>query len=329
MMKKSPLEAHLDELERQVLQRVRTARAAGSAHEQALLSAVRRRIATLPLGGLPPIEIPRVPRGAADSVGPGASAPSAWTEGSGSALKASVMKPAALIPMKPLLTLSQIKLIAAGVVAAGTSVFVPLLGSDGSRPESAEQAPRSTVAGDARPEVPVEAIRASDAPSPNARENVRPGALRRSHAGRLGASGLASPSEEALSERHGASPGISKPSGATQRNATKSQPVIDEARSSDSSRMTEDLSRLREAQKALQAGIPSKALELVSQIAEGPGRAALGPELQLTQVLALCALGDSASATRVASALGPSSARSIYAARLKSTCVGEAYQSDP
>lgn len=331
MRSHTPLEEHLDELERRVLQRARAARAAGSVNEKALLSAVHRRIALLPLSGLPPIEIPPIPGGAPIPAEAGVSTPTvakaSWTKGSGVALEAGVTKPAALIPMKPLLALSQLKLLSVGVVAVSTAVLVPVLGLSGSSTESTPPAPPSTLEVDDRSQDHVEEILERNAPPPDMHENVRPDSLppkeARPVAERLAAPGLSSPWQRALPGHNGISSDVSTPRGSPVEEKSKNPHLtLDGERSNDSPRMTEDLHRLREAQKALQTGAPSKALELVLQIAKGPGWSALGPELQLTQILALCALGDGAGATRVALALSQSSGGNIYTARLRSTCVG-------
>lgn len=338
-----PLEVHLDELEREVLRRALAVRAATVVNEEELLSAVRRRIALVPLNGLPSIEIPPIPGSPPGSAGAGASTSTVakvnCTKGADAALEVSMTKPAAFVPMKALLPLSQVQLLAAGVIA-GTATLVPVLGNLGSISESVPRDRPSSLEVDRRPELRVEETQERESTAP--RMPARPDGVRtdgaRSVAEGLERGRVSSPEQSAPRGHGRVSSGVSPPPDSSldkklpdtsvDNKAPDVQPTLGGQRSSDSSLMTEDLRRIREAQKALQAGAPSKALELVSQIPKGPRWSALGPELGLTQILALCALGDSVGAKRVARALAQSGAGSVYTVRLKKTCVSEE-PSDP
>lgn len=84
----------------------------------------------------------------------------------------------------------------------------------------------------------------------------------------------------------------------------------------------EVLERLQRANVALRQGHSSLALIQLSELDRRSGDV-LREERDTTRVLALCASGDRPAARRAAAPLLSGSARSIYAPRLDSSCVGE------
>jgi hypothetical protein len=79
--------------------------------------------------------------------------------------------------------------------------------------------------------------------------------------------------------------------------------------------------RLRKANLALREGRPSLALLQLAELDRAAG-GALREEREVTRLLARCALGDSEGARRSLRQLGAAAEQSIYAQRLKNSCVG-------
>jgi hypothetical protein len=82
----------------------------------------------------------------------------------------------------------------------------------------------------------------------------------------------------------------------------------------------EVLERVQRANVALRQGQPALALIQLEALDRGAGEV-LREEREATRVLALCAIGDTAGARRVAAPLLSGSASSIYAPRLDASCV--------
>ncbi|MEY2936977.1 MAG: hypothetical protein RL033_7726 [Pseudomonadota bacterium] len=83
----------------------------------------------------------------------------------------------------------------------------------------------------------------------------------------------------------------------------------------------EVVERLRKANLALREGRPSLALLQLAELDRGAG-GALREEREVTRLLARCALGDSAGARSSLHLLGGAAEQSIYAQRLRNSCVG-------
>jgi hypothetical protein len=84
----------------------------------------------------------------------------------------------------------------------------------------------------------------------------------------------------------------------------------------------EVLERLQRANLALREGQASLALIQLSELDRRGGHV-LREEREATRVLALCAIGDSASARHAAASLRASATGSIYAPRLDASCARE------
>jgi hypothetical protein len=83
----------------------------------------------------------------------------------------------------------------------------------------------------------------------------------------------------------------------------------------------EVVERLRKANLALREGRPSLALLQLAEL-DRAASGALREEREVTRLLARCALGDSAGARSSLGQLGAAAEQSIYAQRLRNSCVG-------
>lgn len=84
----------------------------------------------------------------------------------------------------------------------------------------------------------------------------------------------------------------------------------------------EELSYLRRAQAALRAGNPSLALGIMTSLDEIQKVGALDVERRVTKALALCALSRPEEARAVSAPIFSKQKHSVYAERLKESCVG-------
>jgi hypothetical protein len=85
----------------------------------------------------------------------------------------------------------------------------------------------------------------------------------------------------------------------------------------------EELSYLRRAQAALRGGKPSLALGIMTSLDEMQKVGALDLERRVTKALALCDLGRAGEAKAVSAPIFEKQSHSVYAKRLKESCVGE------
>ena len=89
---------------------------------------------------------------------------------------------------------------------------------------------------------------------------------------------------------------------------------------SGSAKLAEEVELLRAAQQALRSGNPSGALQLLDELARKHPEGALLEEREAARVLAQCASGRSASATKAARVFLKAHPRSAYAGRVRSGC---------
>jgi hypothetical protein len=90
-----------------------------------------------------------------------------------------------------------------------------------------------------------------------------------------------------------------------------------------------EVALLAEAQKALAAGQPARALHFLDEHASAYPRGALGPERAVARVIALCKLGNFAAAQRDAAAFLRDAPTSPVSERIRAACGEAVVQSPP
>jgi hypothetical protein len=134
-----------------------------------------------------------------------------------------------------------------------------------------------------------------------------------------------SASDRAAQELSGTPPAVRFPVPVTPRRAVK---TISSNSTEAGPDVEGEVALLAEAQKALAAGNPARALQFLDEHATTYPRGALGPERGVVRVVALCKLGRFAAARRDAAAFLNEDATSPLADRIRAAC-GEAVVRPP
>lgn len=335
MTSRDRFESQLDELEHLVIQRARGSRPQYLPSESATLEAIHKRIAALPITGIPSIEIPDIPTAGPTTLITGASGKAA-----AAAKGAAATLPLPSIPMTAWITVGQFKLAATAVAIVGSTVVgTGLIPAERAAQDSTapQHIPAEVGEVHARPNIPsyqesrieskksaVQAAFRSDVERPaltsSRRENktnspalaTNPISVSNVPGARLGApisfeagSGDQSRPTQTSEEPADMSPG--RPRAPT---------------------LTGELEQLRRAQQALQKGEPARALQAMLELDREASAGALYPEKQIIKVLALCALKRNAEAESLAQHLIASSGGVVYSSRLRNSCVSRSTTAD-
>lgn len=333
-----PLESELDSLETFVIRSVHRASPAEGPDLDEALRGVHKRIANLPLTGLPAIRIPPVPIETLNEPLGLAASEVARKAAVGGLKKAA----ASGLPMRALVTAAQLKVAAITATVLATGLAVPLLmESSGQAPDaspaffdvpSGEPPQTATPKREKSPRLQVPSLRSLD---PSSRPSTHPLEPKNTSRGQPEASTLPprhegknrAPSEHG-SEREPHPQTTAPPTEAMRGDEVKAAPnqkstTSEEAPGSNPRprELTQELEQLQAAQRALRSGQPLQALDRVNQLdREVPG-GALYPERQIIKVLALCALNRQTDARALATRLQESPSAAVYSARLRNTCV--------
>lgn len=310
MTSRDRFESQLDELERLVIQTARRS----SPHlpsESATLEAIHKRIAALPITGVPNIEIPDIPTADPTTLITGASGKAA-----AAAKGAAATMPLPSIPMTAWITVGQFKLAAAAVAIVGSTVV-------GTGLIPAEQpAPVST----APQQIPAQVGKAHARPNIPSNQDVERPALTSPRSENKTNSPALATNPISVSKVPGArfGPAISFEAGSGDQSRptqTSEEPAKGSPGRRQAPTLTGELEQLRRAQRALQKGEPARALQAMLDLDREASAGALYPEKQIIKVLALCALGRNAEAESLARRLSASSGGVVYSSRLKNSCV--------
>lgn len=302
MTSRDRFEGQLDELERLVIQTVRKSKSRDLPNESATLEAIHKRVAALPLTGMPNIEIPDVPVTGPTTLISGANAPAAMA-----AKGAAATLPLPSIPMTAWFTWGQVKLAATAIAIAGSAAIgTGLISVERTVQDSTATEDIPAEVGEARAKPRLSREKAAGIDAKNTAQQV---ALRTD----VRRAALVSPRSENSTRSPAAATVLSTPvsDGAADLSFEKQQVPT----------LTGELEQLRHAQQALQRGEPSRALQTMLALDREASAGPLYPERQIIKVLALCAMGRNAEAESLAQRLNASSGGAVYAARLRNSCV--------
>jgi len=311
MTSRDQFESQLDELEQLIIQTARRSRSQDLPSESATLEAIHKRIAVLPITGIPNIEIPDIPTAGPTTLVAGASGKAA----------AAATLPLPSIPMTAWFTVGQFKLAATAIAMVGSTVVGTALLPAERAAQDSTAAHDSTAAQDSTAPQESQIESKKTAVQVASRTDVqRPGFASPRNENRTNSPALVTNS---VSVSNVPDPRLGDQSRPTQTSEeqTSEEPTEVSPGRPQAPTLTGELEQLRLAQQALQQGEPARALQAMLDLDREASAGALYPERQIIKILALCALGRNADAESLAQRLSASSGGVVYTSRLRNSCV--------